>query len=165
MSIGGQVKGNALMQLPPEEDAKWAQVVGSLLLLFGTVEFISFRFIEMLNGDTARDSAMRLQFARRIETIIKLIGSSTWPETEKKEALNLWAEVKKESKMRNDIAHNPYVLGTDETGRVGAGILNIRHLRGTGPFHPPLIHLDDIALSHDRLVRLAHSLNSFVKPR
>jgi hypothetical protein len=149
--------------LPPEEDKQWAYVVGSFILHFGSLEYLSFIFIEIFSGTTARDAAMSLTFSKRIKMVKKLIRQSKWTENDKKEALKLWSEVAVKCKFRNEIAHNPFITKVIQGKAIG-GILNVRHMRGPGPYTPPLIHISDVVLIHNRIGELVLALNATIKP-
>jgi hypothetical protein len=150
--------------LSPEEDKQWAYVVGSLILHFGSLEYLSFIFIEIFSGAPARDTAMSLTFSKRIKMVKKLIKQSKWVEDERKAALKLWAEVAVKSKFRNEIAHSPFITKVVQ-GKAIRGILNVHHLRGTGPWTPKLITLADIIIVHNRVGELVLALNAAIKPR
>ena len=148
--------------LPPDDDKKWAQVVGSLILHFGSLEFLSFVFIEILDNAAARDAAMRMIFSKRIKLVRELIGKSQWKDNKKQEALKLWGDVAKECKLRNEVAHNPFYVKLIQGKNVG-GIINVRHLRGSGPYSPPVIRIDEIILAHNRVGKLVLSLKALIK--
>jgi hypothetical protein len=163
MAANQLIKPLDTVVLPPEEDKKWAQVVGSLILHFGTLEYLSFLFIGIFSGEAARDAAMPLTFSKRIKLVKKLIKKSNWADVEKIAALKLWSEVAEKCKFRNELAHNPFITKTVK-GKNISGILNVRHLRGPGPHAPPLIYINDIILSHNRIGELVLALNATIKP-
>jgi hypothetical protein len=149
--------------LPPQEDEQWARVVGSFILHFGTLEFFSFAFIGIFSGHDARDAAMKLTFSKRIQLVKKLVKESKWTYDEKKTALKLWSEVAEKCKFRNALAHNPFTTKTVQ-GKTVSGILNVRHLRGPGPYSPSFIYLRDIIPVHNRIGELVLALNAMIKP-
>jgi hypothetical protein len=157
-------KPTEMVQLPPEEDKQWAQVVGSLVLLFNSAELISLNFIAMINGDTARQAAMSKKFYERIAMIKELIAKSNWPDDEKTEALKLWDEVDVKREFRNDLAHNPFIVKMENGNRV-AGILIIRELRGPPPYNPTLILFKGVLEMHNRMKEIVFALNMLTKPR
>lgn len=164
MATNHPIKPLDMVVLPPDEDRAWAQVIGSLLLHFGSLEYLSIVFIGIFSGETARDAAMPLVFSKRIKLVKKLIKKSNWSDDEKKAALKLWSEVANKCKFRNELAHNPFIIKEDQ-GKIVRGILNVRHLRGAGPWKPPLITLDAIIIVHNRVGELVLALNATIKPR
>ena len=164
MSTNHPIKQLDMIVLPPEEDKQWAQVIGSLILLFGSAEFISFHFIGMLDGSDARDKAMKKTFSDRIQIVKKLIEGSKWPDDEKTEALKLWTEVAGKCKFRNAVAHNPFIIKIEKGHRV-VGILKIRQLRGAPPYRPDLIRLSSVIEIHNRMKDIVFALNALAKPR
>jgi hypothetical protein len=116
----------------------------------------------MFNGVNARDATMSLTFSKRIKLVKKLISESQWEDSKKKEALKLWGEVAKECKLRNEVAHNPFHVWLIQGKNVG-GIINVRHLRGPGPYNPPIIRINEIILAHNRIGNLVLALNALIK--
>jgi hypothetical protein len=91
----------------------WAQCVGGLILNFGTAEFQTLRWIEVLAGAEAALAKRRSLFGERISAAKELIDASMIPSENKLLAHDLWDELKELSKFRNQIAHNPLVRGRD----------------------------------------------------
>jgi len=57
----------------------WAEMVGSLIINCGAIEFLSFRWIDALSTDRIlRDVAIDLEFSDRIKLVKKLIARSAW---------------------------------------------------------------------------------------
>jgi hypothetical protein len=69
-------------------------------------EFLSLRFIEMLDSPGARDAAMGLKLSKRITIIKKLLKETKWPNDEKKKALKLWAQADELRGLRNQVGHS-----------------------------------------------------------
>ena len=113
----------------------FAGMVGGLLLNFGSLEFISYRWAEVLSTDkVVRDLAIEMPLARRIGLIKRLIERSALADGEKQNALSLWNEVLELAKTRNTLAHNPLLERTEQDGSTTFGVINFREMKGTGPF-------------------------------
>ena len=97
----------------PEDMSVWAECVGGLILNFGTAEFQTLRWIEVLAGAEAAIAKRRSLFGARISAAKELIDASMIPSENKLLAHDLWDELRELSKFRNQIAHNPLVLGRD----------------------------------------------------
>lgn len=155
---------NKLVQLSGAENKDWAQAIGGVFLNFGLLEFISYRFVEILSNDVMlRDVAIEMQFARRIQLIKKLIERSTWTNEEKLEALQLWGEAAKASEIRNTVAHNPFSSGKDQNGNDAKGILRARDMVGVGPYAVTLIQLRQLVDTATRAGEIALALNRFIE--
>ena len=163
INLNPSIKPMDTVILPPEEDRQWAQVVGSLILHFGTLEYLTFIFIELFSGAAARDAAQKDKFAKRIRTVKELIEKSSWSESQKNTALDLWIKVDGHREFRNEVAHNPFIIKRIADKNV-MGILNVRHLRGPGPYTPPLISLNDVILIYNKIGELVLALNAVIKP-
>ena len=95
----------------------WSQSIGGLIINFGILEFQSFRWIQVLGGESAVARAKNWTLSHRIDTALALLESSHIPDKDQNLARELWSEVKVLSKMRNRIAHNPLCQGTDQVSK------------------------------------------------
>lgn len=117
----------------PQDMALWAECVGGLILNFGTAEFQTLRWIEILAGADAAIAARRSLFGDRITKAKELIDSSMMPPEKKLLAHALWDEIKELSKFRNQIAHNPLVLGRDAaSGDLAWSVIDLKKVVPVG---------------------------------
>jgi hypothetical protein len=92
-----------------------------------------------------RDLAIDMNLGRRIEFIVTLITRSSWSPEIRDRSITLWRTVADESKIRNRIAHNPFVSGKNKEGQVVSGIANAKKMKGDGPYEYELVTADEIA--------------------
>jgi len=155
-------KNNPIHFLDNKEGVAWSFLIGNLIINFGAVEFASFRWIEFLStDDIMRDVAIDMQLSRRFALINRLIDRSKWPDARKSQAKQLWCEIKSLSKTRNKIAHNPIGFNDTPNGRV-RGIINVKEMKGIGPYKFEPLVLEDVKVASDRLVELAEQLHNFL---
>ncbi|MCY7350997.1 MAG: hypothetical protein LH606_10050 [Cytophagaceae bacterium] len=83
-------------------------------------------------------------FAMILRNITNNGERSDWPDLVKNESHSLWSEASKLSELRNTIAHNPLVFGSTAEGIPAWGIVNIKKMKGPGPFSVELIDLQSI---------------------
>src|SRR5260221_1793336 len=106
-----------------QKDA-FAGMIGGLLLNFGALEFLSYRWVEILSTDPiARDLAIDMLLGKRIELIKRLVERCAWPEDKKAEAVSLWNDVVKLTKLRNKVAHNPLITESGPNGTIVFGVI------------------------------------------
>lgn len=91
--------------------APWAQRIGGLILNFGGIELLTYRYLALLEPDRARlERCFELLLVSRIDRIIELLAAKeTWPDSERQIAIRDWGEVRKMAEWRNHVAHNPVV--------------------------------------------------------
>ena len=104
--------------MPPEyvttaDIPTWAECVGGLILNFGIAEFQTLRWVERLAGAEAAISLRTSFFGLRIKAAKALVDISMLSDADKALAHNLWDEISALTKVRNQIAHNPLVLGRE----------------------------------------------------
>ena len=142
----------------------FAGMVGGLLLNFGALEFISYRWAEILSTDkVVRDLAIDMPLAKRIGLIKRLIERSGWREDQKKEAESLWSEVLELAKARNTLAHNPLLTKPEPDGTVTFGVINAKEMKGTGPYSIAPVLPRDVHSAGCRAGTLIERLESFIK--
>ena len=61
----------------------WSQSIGGLIINFGILEFQSFRWIQVLGGESAVAKSRNLLLGGRIDTALVLMASSSIPEKDK----------------------------------------------------------------------------------
>jgi hypothetical protein len=99
--------------------------------------------------------------AERIRLIKQLIDRATWPQDRKNRAKTLWDEVSEKSKIRNKIAHNPFVSGKSKDGIPVKGIADFKKMKGPGPYEYELLQVSEIEqviLRAEKLSRELHTL-------
>jgi hypothetical protein len=133
--------------LPHDDERAFSYTIGGVFLNFGALEMISFRWVEVLGKDPVvmRDLAIDMNLGRRIEFIVTLITRSSWSPEIRDRSITLWRTVADESKIRNRIAHNPFVSGKNKEGQVVSGIANAKKMKGDGPYEYELVTADEIA--------------------
>lgn len=129
-----------------KQSEAFAEMIGGLLVNFGALEFSSYRWVGLLADDTiVRDLAIDMQLSKRIALIKRLVSRSNWPENKKKTAVALWDEVSKLAKIRNTVAHNPIRIEAKADGTVVSGVINVKDMRGVGPYKTVAILPHDVA--------------------
>ena len=131
----------------------WAKSIGGFLLNFGVLELDSILWIRNLGGVAAGQSGLKKGFGDRIDIVIALIRKSDWTQDRKQSALDLWLEVKTLAKTRNTIAHNP-LFTNEKFGILQVGIINVKNMKGIGPFLLEPLSLEDINLGGIRVCEL-----------
>lgn len=151
---------NKSRMLSAEEEHLWSNAIGGVFLNFGSIEFASFRWIEALSTDLLmRDIAIDMKLSQRIGLIKRLVERAAWPTEKKKKAIELWDEVAKRSEIRNTIAHNPFSFGRDRNGHPAAGILNVKKMKGPGPYEVSLLNAHQILETAFRAGELSKELH------
>ena len=142
----------------------WSQSIGGLIINFGGLEFQSLRWIQILGGETEVAKARKLLLSHRIDVALALLENSNLSATDRDTARELWIEVKRLSKMRNRIAHNPLCRGTDQdTKQITFSVVDLQRMTPSGEnILEPLSHRD-IASSALRAGEINHLLNSIIE--
>jgi hypothetical protein len=124
---------------------KWARSVGAFVINFGNAEMVAFQWIakHSPNPVADRDSAIDMKLAKRIEFVCRLIQNSALPEDRKKKAIALWRELDKYRKIRNIIAHSPFLAST-QNGKREDGFIDVRRMKGKGPYKLEPMMLEDV---------------------
>ena len=158
------MKSNKVRTLTLEEERTWSNAIGGVFLNFGGIEFASYRWIEALSNDQIlRDVAIDMNLARRIDLIKKLIQRSSWQDDKKKGAIDLWKEVSGHSKIRNTIAHNPMSFGRNRDGLAIGGIINVKEMKGPGPYEVQTLDVMDLVETARRVALIANKLHPFLE--
>jgi hypothetical protein len=157
---------NKARLLTAEEERLWSNAIGGVFLNFGGIEYASFRCIEALSTDMImRDVAIDMKLSQRIDLIKRLVQRSSWAPEKKKKAVEIWNEVAKRSEIRNTIAHNPFSFGQDRAGKPAAGIINVKQMKGPGPYEVPLLDVHQILETAHRAGELYNELQAlWVEP-
>ena len=148
----------------PDDMSIWAECVGGMILNFGTAEFQTLRWIERLAGADAAIAARRSLFGARIAAAKNLIDSSMIPPEKKTSAHDLWDEIRELSKVRNQIAHNPLILGRDvASGDLAWSVIDLKKVVPVGD--NPLERLDylDIQRVALRVRDISINLSSIIE--
>lgn len=141
--------------------AEWASLIGAFIINFGAAEMASFLWITKFSiNQSTRDSAIGQPLSKRLKLVCELVQRSNLAEDYKKRALELWAEVAKLSKTRNIIAHSPFVTRTKD-GKFDSGFLDVKKMKGIGPYTLEPLRLEDIARDGSKLATI---LQDIVKP-
>ena len=150
--------------LPHDAERAFSYTIGGVFINFGALEMISFRWVEALGKDPVvmRDLAIDMNLGRRIEFIVTLITRSSWAPAIQARSITLWRRVADESKIRNTIAHNPFVWGKNKEGQPVSGIANAKKMKGDGPHEYELVTADEIACAALRAGDLGRELSEIL---
>jgi hypothetical protein len=118
----------------------WAENIGQFILIFGGIEFVTHKYLVLLEPDEAAlEGHLELLLQQRIDRILELLGVATHlPQDGRELATRDWGEIKKMCLWRNHIAHNPVLTywGWDENPEVDPpeGIImpDLRKLKNGG---------------------------------
>ena len=151
---------NAPIKLQNDDERAYSYVIGGVFINFGALEMMSFGWVESLGNDPVvmRDLAIDMNLAKRIDFIVMLIKRSEWPDDLKEKSISLWRQVAEESKIRNTIAHNPYITGMNREGSTVSGIANAKKMKGDGPYEYELLSAEDISKAALRAGALGREL-------
>ncbi len=151
---------NPPIKLQPDDERAYSYSIGGVFINFGALEMMSFRWVDTLGRDPVvmRDLAIDMNLARRIELIVALITRSDWPDDLKQKSISLWREVSDQSKIRNTIAHNPFVTAKNREGLTVSGIANAKKMKGEGPYEYELLSAEDISKAALRAGALGREL-------
>ncbi len=117
----------------------------------------TFQWITALTTDLMlRDVALDMGLSRRIDLVCQLIGRSTESEEKKARAVAVWREVSELSKIRNKVAHSPMVPNPNGSGEWA--IIDVKKMKGPGPYALDPLHFDEIAVQGSRLAKLLPEL-------
>ncbi|MGH9962658.1 MAG: hypothetical protein ACREBC_37010 [Pyrinomonadaceae bacterium] len=121
-------------ELKSKEAAPWANAIGSVLVNFGTLELLTYVWIERLSQSRVLfNTALDMQFARRCRLTIELIQERASDRKSKTEATRAWRKAETLAAFRNWIAHNPLVFGWKGQERDAppdfVGVLNFKRMR------------------------------------
>lgn len=99
------------MGFVPDADylTPWAEKIGQFVLNFGGIEFLTQRYLLLLEEDeSAFAGSIGLLLQPRIDRILELLGkASHLPQAGRELAVRDWSEMKRMCLWRNHIAHNP----------------------------------------------------------
>lgn len=117
----------------------------------------TFQWITKLSSDlNVRDRAIDMPLSNRIGLVCQLIESSSLPDNGKSKALELWGEVAQLVKIRNKVAHSP--LCRNPNGSDEWGIVDVKKMKGTGPYPVEPLHIIEIAQAGSRLAKVLEEL-------
>lgn len=154
---------NPTVMLNKEQESQWSNIIGGLILNFGTIEFMSFRWIQHFATDSlVNDLAIDMQLSKRLQIIRDLVERSSLADDARKQAIALWDEVGKLAELRNTIAHNPIVFGVGPDQKQAMGIPNVKQMKGSGPFAVRLIQVSKIYEAAHRLVAISTELDGIL---
>jgi hypothetical protein len=102
-------KGLSGFKLNDESTQPWLIAIGKLMLNFGSVELLTYAWIDRLGGDA--DAMKGARFSNRIQVIRNLASSVACAEETRRVVLESWATAGEMAKFRNTIAHSPLVFG------------------------------------------------------
>ena len=136
------------------KELKWEPLIGGFITNFGAAEIASFQWITTLSADPVvlRDLAIDMPFRKRISLVCQLIERSGVSKERKDKAIGLWEEVAKLAEIRNTIAHSPFIT------QPSTGFLNVKKLKGDGPYEIVPLGLVDVANAGSRLARILPDL-------
>lgn len=135
----------------------WSEIVGAFVLNFGAAEMSTHVWIRKLTNDQAkRDEALDMKLSHRISLVKKLIADSNLSPDIKTQSLELWEEISRLSNTRNKIAHSPLAKPNNNTD--GWGILDVKKMKGIGPFKIIPLEFLDIARDGKRLSKILSHL-------
>lgn len=117
----------------------------------------TFQWITSLTTDLIlRDVAIDMPLSKRIALVCQLVKRSTYMEGKKAKALEIWGEVARLAEMRNKVAHSP--LCKNPNGLDEWGIIDVKKMKGTGPYPIEPLRFDDIARAGSRLALILPEL-------
>lgn len=147
----------------PEYAEPWLRAIGSYMLNFGSIELLSYKYLDYLESTEEEFlvNTNKLLGARisRIEALIKLTNLQ-----QKEEVLEVWSVVRKLSKWRNRIAHNP-VLPTWKPGsdreNSTPDVLGVSDMKQISKENKTTdsISLKGLGMLNDETVKIAEKLN------
>jgi hypothetical protein len=143
-----------------EEDAKkhWEFLAGAFVINFGHVEATACQWIYRLTKDqNARDKAIDTPLANRIAKVRELIPASNLPPDQKQRALELWGYISKAIKIRNVIAHSPFITNRKNQ----SGFVDIKEMKGVLDDSPKLIEVltfERVAITGRRTFKVLNEL-------
>jgi hypothetical protein len=133
------------------------EIVGAYVLNFGAAEMATFQWITKFQTDLmVRDMAIDMPLGKRIALVCDLVKRSDLPADRKTRALELWGEVAALSKIRNRVAHSPMCQNPNKSDEWG--IIDVKKMKGVGPYPIEPLHFDDIARDGSRLAKLLPEL-------
>jgi hypothetical protein len=85
----------------------WADRIGQLILNFGGIEFVTHKYLVLLEPDEAAfEASLEFLLQPRIDRILDLLAKATnLPQPGRDLAIRDWGEIKKMCHWRNHIAH------------------------------------------------------------
>jgi hypothetical protein len=135
----------------------WSEIVGAFVLNFGAAEMSIHVWIRMLTNDQAkRDEALDMKLGQRISLVKKLITDSNLSSDIKTQSFELWEEVLRLSITRSKIADSPLAKPNNNTD--GWGILDVKKMKGIGPFKIIPLEFLDIARDGKQLAKILSHL-------
>jgi len=150
---------NRLIQLPEGVDDNWDRTIGGFILNCGAIEFALIRLAEVISQDPVqRDLALKKMLSGRISLVRGLAQRSNLSDSVRQELENTLDKVAELAETRNTVAHNPFVSGVDAKGVPVKGIMDVRKVKGIGPFEVGLLGLQDILSGAHRAGDLVQSL-------
>lgn len=93
-----------------KEMEEWRQLVGTAILSFGDIEFITLKCLAHLPSDKIFKSMSGLPFSCRVDLIIEILQSRSSLPRHAEVLINKLQRAKALSEYRNVIAHNPLLL-------------------------------------------------------
>jgi hypothetical protein len=96
--------------------------------------------------------AIDMPLGKGIGLVCDLVKRSDLPPDRKARALELWGEVATLSKTRNKVAHSP--MCQNPNGSNEWGIIDVKKMKGIGPYPVEPMHFDDIAREGFRLAKI-----------
>ncbi|HSY17647.1 MAG TPA: hypothetical protein VK815_04895 [Candidatus Acidoferrales bacterium] len=145
--------------MTPEDARKhWEGLAGAFVMNFGHVEAVACQWIYKLTNDqNARDKAIDTVLANRIKKVCELIPTSNLSAEQKQRALELWAYVLKTTKMRNVLAHSPFITNQKNE----SGFVDIKEMKGVLDGNPKLVEVltfERVAITGRRTAKVLKEL-------
>ena len=146
---------------PEDKKNPWPWAVGILIMNFGTIEAASCQWIyELTQDQSARDKAINLQLGQRLKLVIGLVSNSSLSANRKKKALEMWNAVIELSKIRNKIAHSPFITNPQQQ----SGFIDIKEMKGVLDGQPKPVSPSTFSDIHDaatKTKKIIHELLTF----
>lgn len=148
----------------------WAEKIGQFILNFGGIEFITHKYLLLLEPDRqAFESSAKELLQPRIDRILHLLGQALHlPQEGREMAERGWGEVKKMCLWRNHIAHNPVLpwWDWDKNPAIdppeGITMPDLRQLRSGEGVHVSLETISQLVeVSANLSRRLVETANSY----
>lgn len=103
---------SGFVKQPPENLGPWPDIVGRLILNFGTIEMLTNLLILQFSSDALlAEEVLSLNLSRRVPILRSLIKRAELEDTSKQRVLSAIDFVAGAIELRNTVAHNALLIG------------------------------------------------------
>ena len=157
------MKNFAGFEINPKSAHSFVDGIGKYMINFGTIEILTYLYIEILSHDeVVYDLSMNMTLSRRLDLINKL-AEKRYPGSEiTVDIKQITEKAKHLSTFRNNIAHNPLMLGqTNDGSNDTVAFIGIpKWKKSLDRSAVPMISAKNILLGVDAVVELAKNMNA-----